>query len=340
MSPKHRFYTSFDDTPDRLVRLLKSHRPQFISGEDLSNSLQISRTAVWKNVKKLRSLGYKIRSRPKSGYRLDSKTSLLLPWEITDGLQTETIGRKVYYFETIDSTQNFALSLASKPHENGSVVIAERQTRGRGRQNRKWVSPKGGIWLSILLKPNFEISQASLFPMLTSLALSLAIEKTLGLEPELRWPNDVTLNNKKVAGILVDGSIESNKIEYLVIGVGINFRVSPKYISKKITAESYGVATLVGRDHVASPVDFLQSFLVELEKFYNRMVSNEVVGIKKEWEKRSSTIGRTVKVLTPTGQIAGRAVGISDDGSLRIRTRGKIKKVAVGDIYRQSSMGR
>ena len=335
MSSKHRAYTSFDATPDKIVRLLKSNHPQFISGEGISKSLGLSRAAVWKGMKKLQSLGYKISSRPKLGYRLESKSALLLPWEVSDGLQTETIGRKIYYFDTIDSTQNFALGLASKPHENGSIVIAERQTNGRGRQNRKWVSPRGGIWLSILLRPNFEISQASLFPMLTSLALSLAIEKHLGLKPRLRWPNDVTLDNKKVAGILVDGSIESNKIDYLVIGIGINFRVSPKEISKKIAGHTYGVTTLVGRKSDEDSVRFLQVFLTELELVYNRMVSGNLSGFKKEWEKRSSTIGRNVKISSPGGQVAGRAVGIAPDGSLLVQSRGRRRKIMVGDIRHQ-----
>ncbi len=323
-----------------MVRLLKSHHPDFISGEEISKSLGLSRAAVWKTAKKLQSLGYKIRSKPKLGYRLESRSRLLLPWEITDGLQTETIGRKIYYFDKINSTQNFALDLASKPHENGSLVIAERQTRGRGRQNRRWVSPSGGIWLSILLKPNFEISQASLFPMVTSLSLSLAIEKMLSLEPKLRWPNDVTLDGKKVAGILVDGSIESNKIDYLVIGVGINFKVSPKEISNKITGRSYGVTSLVGKDSEANPVQFLQQFLLELEGMYYKMISGSISGIRHEWEKRSSTIGKNVKILTPGGRVVGRAVGISDDGSLLVRSNHKTRKVMVGDILQQSGSNR
>ena len=122
-------YTSFDQTTlDKIITLLKSHQSEFLSGEKLSKSLGLSRAAVWKNIKKLKSLGYKIESKQNLGYRLHPNDSLLFPWEISDGLQTDTIGRKIYYFDTIDSTQNFALELARKPHENGSVVIAERQT--------------------------------------------------------------------------------------------------------------------------------------------------------------------------------------------------------------------
>ncbi len=330
-------FTSFDDTLERVVRLLKSHKSGYISGEEISRSLGFSRAAVWKNIKKLKSLGYKISSRQNLGYKMIAKTGLMLPWEVSDGLQTETIGRKIYYFDTIDSTQNFALKLASRPYENGSIVIASRQTHGRGRQDRRWISPRGGIWLSILLKPNFEVSQTSLFPMLTALALAIAIEKKLKLKPELRWPNDVTLNNKKIAGILVDASIESNKIDYLVIGIGINFRIKPSTISKGIKgSKNYGVTTLVGEKSNEDSTVFLQSFLEELERLYNNVIANNLHGIKKEWEKRSSTIGKNVKISTTTGMMTGKAVGIDDDGALLVSSKGKIQRLLVGDVYLQS----
>jgi BirA family transcriptional regulator, biotin operon repressor / biotin---[acetyl-CoA-carboxylase] ligase len=328
-------YTSFDQTQlDKIVRLLKSSRQEFLSGQQLSKTLSLSRAAVWKNIKKLQSLGYKIQSKKNAGYKLSAKTNLLLPWEVTDGLQTDILGRKIYYFETMDSTQNFALKLASRPHENGSLVIAEKQTHGRGRLNRKWLSPKGGIWISVLLKPNFEITQASLVPMMTSLALAIAIEKILKLKPKLKWPNDVTLNNKKVAGILVDAAAESNKIDYLVIGVGINFKIEPKLFAKVIKNSDnfYGITTLVGKNENANPIALLQVFLLELEQLYNKLMANSLDEIKSQWEKRSSTLGRNVTVSTPGGQVTGKAVGIDNDGALLISHRGKLQRLLVGDV--------
>jgi BirA family transcriptional regulator, biotin operon repressor / biotin---[acetyl-CoA-carboxylase] ligase len=326
-------YTSFDETPlDKIVTLLKSHQSEFLSGEKLSKSINLSRAAIWKNIKKLQSLGYQIESKPKIGYKFKSKTGLLLPWEISDGLQTETIGRKIYYFETIDSTQNFALELSRKPHENGSVVIAQQQTNGRGRLNRKWISPKGGIWLSILLRPNFEIFQTSLFPMMTSLALAIAVEKKLNLNLELKWPNDLYLKGKKVAGILIDASIESNKIDYLVIGVGINFRISPNKLSKLIkNQKKYDITTLIKENKEGDPVCLVQQFLFELEGLYNKVISNPK-DIRVEWIKRSSTIGKNVTATTITVKLKGRAIGIDESGALILSSKGKIRHVLAGDI--------
>lgn len=338
LSKKQHAYTSFDETLDKMVRLLKSHRSEFLSGEEMSRILGLSRAAVWKKIKHLQSLGYKIRSRPRAGYRLDSKTILMLPWEISDGLQTEVIGKKIYYFDIIDSTQNFALKLASRPYENGSVVVARRQTHGRGRQNRKWISPSGGIWLSILLRPNFEVSHVSMFPMLVSLALGKAIEKVLGLRPKLKWPNDLTLKNKKVAGILVDASIQSNQIDYMVIGIGINFKIKPSVIYKKAknSRNFYGAASLVERDKDSDPVALLQAFLYELEQIYYKVVEKNLDGIKDEWKKRSSTIGTSVNISTPDREIKGRAIGIDDDGALLVSSRGVTHRLLVGDIVHQT----
>ncbi len=326
-------YTSFDETTlDKIVTLLKSHKSEFLSGEKLSQTLALSRAAVWKNIKKLKSLGYKIESRPKIGYRLRKKTDLLFPWEISDGLQTDIIGRKIYYFDRIDSTQNFALELAQKPHENGSVVIAQRQTQGRGRLNRKWISPKGGIWMSILLRPNFEPSYTSLFPMATSLALAVSMEKTLNVKTELKWPNDITINGKKVAGILIDASIESNKIDYLIIGIGINFKINPGTISKSIRQKNYGITTLVKKDQDGNPVELIQQFLLELEETYNKVMINSVGTIRKEWMKRSSTIGKNVTATTTTGTMKGKAVGIDKTGALLLSNKGNIQRLLAGDI--------
>lgn len=326
-------YTSFEQTTlDKIVTLLKSHQSEFLSGEKLSKSLSLSRAAVWKNIKKLQSLGYKIESRPKSGYRLQQSTDLLVPWEVSDGLQTDIIGRKIYYFGTIDSTQNFAIELAKRPHENGSLVIADRQTQGRGRLNRKWVSPKGGIWMSILLRPNFEPSYTSLFPMATSLALAVSIEKTLKIKTELKWPNDVTIKGNKVAGILIDASVESNKIDYLIIGIGINFRINPGTISKSIKQKKYGIATLISKDQGTRPAELVQQFLLELEKTYNNILTGNVGTIRKEWIKRSSTIGKNVTITTTTGTLKGKVTGIDKTGALILSRNGIVQHVLAGDM--------
>jgi len=328
-------YTSYDNSSlVKIVTLLKSHKSEYLSGQDISEPLMLSRAAVWKHVKKLQSLGYKIDSRPKLGYRLTKTTELLLPWEVRDGLETKLFGKRIYYFDTINSTQNFAMELASKPQENGTVVIAEKQTQGRGRLNRNWISPSGGIWMSVILRPEFEISASSFFPIISSLALGIAIEKVLKIKPQIKWPNDLTIDDKKVAGILVDASVESGRIDYLILGVGINFRIDVKKIEKTIknTGNYYGVATVASKYNKTNPAQLVQAFLLELERLYNLFLDGKSEYIIKQWTKRSSTIGKTVSITSSHDPIHGRAIKIDKDGALVISSKGKSQRVLVGDV--------
>jgi len=290
--------------------------------------------AVWKHIKKIRELGYKIESKQKLGYRLESSTDMLLPWEITSGLKTKIFGKQVYYFDSIDSTQNQAMKIASDETSNGAVIIAEKQTSGKGRSGRKWISPKGGIWFSIILHPKFDISVITLFPLASSLALSNAIEKTLNIKSDLKWPNDITIKGKKVAGMLVDASLESNKIENLILGVGINFNVDTKQIEKilKNTPNFYGVTTLSEQNKTIKPILLIQSFLMELEHIYHLLNIGETRKIIKDWTKKSSTIGQNIELNTDEGKVRGKAIKIDYDGALVISENKKIRRITSGDI--------
>jgi len=325
--------TSFDDFSFlKILSFLKAHESEFLSGQDMSDILKISRVAVWKDIKKIRLLGYKIESKQNLGYRLVDSSELLLPWEITQNLNTKFLGKRVYYFDSTDSTQNFAMEIASNDKENGTVVISKKQTGGRGRMKRKWKSPTGGIWMSIIIHPKFDVSYTTLVPIATSLALCMAIEKILKIKPELKWPNDVTLKGKKVAGVLVDTSIISNEIENVVLGIGINFKIKPHELASTIkkTPNFYGVATLVKKNEKALPL--VQQFLYELENVFQLINSGRIKKIKSEWTKRSSTIGRNVSIITSEGSVNGKAVKIDSDGALIISKGKKAEKILVGDI--------
>ena len=329
-------FTSFDHFSFlKILSLLKAHQPEFLSGQDMSDTLKISRVTVWKDIKKIRSLGYKIESKQNLGYRLLDSSELLLPWEVTQNLNTEFLGKRVYYFDTIDTTQNFAIKIASNGDENGTIIISKKQTGGRGRMKRKWKSPAGGIWMSIIIHPKFDISHTTLVPVATSLALCIAIEKILKIKPELKWPNDVTLKGKKVAGILVDTSIVSNEIENMVLGIGINFKIKPNEIANtmKKTPNFYGVATLTKKNEKALPL--IQQFLYELENILQLISSGHIKKITSEWTKRSSTIGRNVSVVTNDGKLNGKAVKMDSDGALIIYRGKNSKRILVGDLTHQ-----
>ncbi len=315
----------------RVLSFLKSHDTEYLSGQDLSDVLKISRVAVWKHIRRIRDLGYGIESRQKLGYRLESGTDELLPWEVTSGLGTESVGRKAYYFRSTDSTQSQAARIASEGAADGTVVVAGRQTGGRGRNGRRWVSASGGIWLSVILRPSFDASVITLFPMAASLALARAIRGSTGVRTELRWPNDLTVDGKKVAGMLVDASLESNRVESVILGAGINFRVDAGEVERELagTPNFYGAASLGSKER---PLAMVQSFLEELERVYFQMNAGRTGGIVRDWTGMSSTIGRDVEIGTAGGVVRGRASRIDGDGALVVVGDGGSERVMAGDV--------
>ena len=328
-------YTSFDNVG--LVKVLsffQTHDAEYLSGEDLSDVLKISRVAVWKHIKKIQTLGYKIESKQKLGYRLIDNTEKLLPWEITRDLKTQLIGKRVYYFEEIDSTQNFAQNIAADKKENGTIIIAEKQTSGRGRLDRKWTSPKGGIWFSLIIHPKFDVSSSTLIPILSAVALSKSIKSVLDIETEVKWPNDITMNGKKVAGVLVDASFQTNSIDYLILGIGINFDIDAKKLEKRLTKTPnfYGIDSLRGKEDKTPPKKLLKEFLLQFEKNLFQLDKGEKSKIIKEWTKRAAGIGKKITINTSNGKISGISQGIDNDGALKIKTRNEIKKIYVGDV--------
>jgi len=328
-------YTSFDNVG--LVKVLsffQTHDSEYLSGQDLSDVLKISRVAVWKHIKKIQTLGYKIESKQKLGYRLIDNTEKLLPWEITRDLKTKLIGKRVYYFEEIDSTQNFAQNIAADKKENGTIIIAEKQTSGRGRLDRKWTSPKGGIWFSLIIHPKFDVSSSTLIPILSAVALSKSIKSVLDIETEVKWPNDITMNGKKVAGVLVDASFQTNSIDYLILGIGINFDIDAKKLEKRLTKTPnfYGIDSLRGKEDKTPPKTLLKEFLLQFEKNLFQLDKGEKSKIIKEWTKRAAGIGKKITINTSNGKISGISQGIDNDGALKIKTRNETKKIYVGDV--------
>ncbi|MGY5142830.1 MAG: biotin--[acetyl-CoA-carboxylase] ligase [Nitrosopumilus sp.] len=317
----------------KVLNFLKTHDTEYLSGQDLSDVLRISRVAIWKSIKKIEELGYKIETKQKVGYKLVEKPKTIFPWELSSGLKTKFMGHTIYYFDEIDSTQRFSHEIANKEN-NGAIIIATQQNSGKGRIGRKWVSRNGGIYFSAVLFPKFDISFATVFPMAASLALAKTIEKLCEIKPELKWPNDVTIKGEKVAGILVDVSLQSNKIDYLILGIGINFDINEKEVQKELkkTPNFYGVKSLGEFSKNIKPVKFLQTLLQEIETIYFQLESKEIEKITKEWTKRSSTIGKNIKIPTEEGIIQGKATRIENDGALVVENKNKSSRIIAGDV--------
>ena len=257
-----------------------------------------------------------------------------MPWEIIRDLKTEVIGKRVYYFEEIDSTQGFAEQIASDKKENGTIIIAEKQTSGKGRLSRKWMSPKGGIWFSLIIHPKFDVSSSTLVPIASAVALSKSIKSVLGVKTEVKWPNDITMNGKKVAGMLVDASFQANNIDYLILGIGINFDIDAKKLEKRLskTPNFYGINSLRKKGDETPPKLLLKEFLIQLEKNLSYLDNDEKSKIVKEWTKRAVGIGKKITINTSNGKISGISKGIDNDGALRLKTSKEMKRIFVGDV--------
>lgn len=300
----------------------------YISGEELSHRLGITRSAVWKNIHNLINDGYEIIAVPHLGYKLVKLTNKLLPQEISWGLNTKFIAREIFYFDSLPSTMDKAMELGLKDAPEGSLVVAETQTKGRGRLGRHWVSPKyKGVYFSLLLRPKIIPQQASVLTILIAVSAIEAIQKITGLSPSIKWPNDIMLNNKKLGGILLEMNAETDLVKFVVIGVGVNVNSPKTSLAPNSTCLDEESALKVER------VSLLQEILKQIESNYSAFSHEGAKNILERWRRASSTLHSRIKVSYQEESIEGEAVDIDVDGGLLVRNdSGFIEKVMAGDV--------
>ena len=322
--------------------VLKALREQkHISGEELGQRLRISRTAVWKHINKLREIGYHISSAPRRGYTLISAPDLLLPEEIQVGLHTDVFGRKIVFYQELNSTQEAAKGLAQQGEAEGSVVIADSQTHGKGRLGRKWSSPPHhGIYFSIILRPKLEPSQAVQIPLVAGVAVAQAVEKTTSLDPKIKWPNDILTGGKKVGGILTETSAEIDVIGYVVLGIGLNVNTPKSLFPEEIEKSATSLAEECGE--TVSRVKLLQVLLFELELLYKQFTRFGFEPIREKWKHLSNTMGAWVELFeTENSRVEGKAIDIDRDGALLVQKMdGSVQRFIAGDVTLKSPRGK
>ena len=320
-----------------ILKMLKKAKGRYVSGKSISRKTDVSRAAICKHVSALKKYGYAIASRKGQGYKLVKPSNKLLPWEIGNGLKTQLVGREIHHFGVIDSTQDLAIKLAEENVPEGSVVIAEKQKRGRARVGRKWSAPEGGIWLSIILRPKIPTAESTILPLAVSLAVCNAMRSVCKVNAKLKWPNDVIINGKKVSGILAEMSCEADRINYVVIGIGINANVNIRKIESAIrgTAGYYGATSLM--KEVGKEVDriaLVRKILAELEDVYLELEKEGSDMIIQAWKNLSATLGTNVTVSLNEMCFEGKAVDIDYDGALLVKLpNGNIKRIVAGDVY-------
>lgn len=303
-----------------------------MSGEDLSRELKISRTAVWKHIRSLRNEGYVIDSSTRKGYLLRETLDRLLPAEIGASLRSLRLGRRVVFEKEVDSTNRLARDLANSGAVEGTLVVAESQTAGRGRKGRKWFSPPGqGIYVSLILRPRFQPVEAPKMTLLAGVALAETLIPIVPSRVTIKWPNDVLAGGKKVAGILIEIGTEIDAIDYMVVGVGLNVNTPPGRFPADLRKRATSLAAEVGRP--VPRAEILGAFLERFERYYDLVGSEGFGPVIRRWRELSGTAGRRVRVLSFDRSLEGDIAGIDDDGVLLLTgADGSVERVISGDV--------
>lgn len=301
-----------------------------LSGEALAGLLGLSRAAVWKRINRLKALGYSIEGSPRRGYLLLGLPDKLLPGEIIQGLKTRYLRGPIHHFETLHSTNDLAKELGSRDAPEGSLVVAESQTRGRGRLGREWDSPPGtGLYVSILLRPSLPPTEMPQITLTAAVAVVRALRRATGVAPGIKWPNDLLVDGKKLGGILTEMETESDQIRHLVVGLGLNINNREFPPPLDLTATSLALAT--GSSFCRREI--LRAWLEEFEALYDLFLNRDFGVILDEWRGYNVTLGQTVTVRQGPGEISGLALEVAGDGALLIRqSTGEVIRVTSGEI--------
>ncbi len=321
-----------NDNKKEIIKILRKSEGNPVSGQEIGEKLGITRAMVWKYIKALRKEGYDVRSSPKTGYILDSCPDKIDPEMLQNIIKTSLIGNDVRYYLELESTNNTAREIALGVPE-GTVILAETQINGRGRMGSEWQSIPGGLWLSLILKPSIPLENLSRITLVAGIAVTNAL-RNMGVDARIKWPNDVLVKGKKICGILTEVSAEIEKVDYVVLGIGINANVKLSDLKEDVRRNSTSIANEMGK-----PIDrtsFLASLLYELEQQYIRFKTRQFAEIVDEWINLSDTIGRNVRVKTPNILIEGKAIGITEKGALVVLDKNDKKHEIIAGNCRYS----
>ena len=315
----------------RILKLLRQQSQDYLSGEEISRQLAVSRTAVWKHIQELKNHGYEIEAHPRKGYRLKSRPDLLLPEEIRAGLATQLLGKHIVHFYDTSSTNNEAKRLAADDAVEGTIVVSEAQTLGRGRLNRGWFSPHGGgVWVSVILRPPFPPQEAPKCTLMAAVATVEAIREASGLNCGIKWPNDILWQGRKLVGILTEMSAEMDAINFVVLGIGINVSLQESDFPEEL--RNIGASVSMGAEREVSRVEVLQKLLERLEYWYQVVKQEGFEPVLEAWRRESVTLGQPVRVLAGEETYDGVAEELAEDGSLLVRTENGLRRVLAGDV--------
>lgn len=319
-----------------ILSFFAEHPGEFVSGEKMSEQLHLTRAAIWKHIQALKDEGYRIESQTKNGYRLLEAPLSLDEWVIKHKLGSSRLGRNIQLYEELGSTNDLAKEMIRRgEQQEGVVILAKRQSAGRGRLQRQWESPLGGIWMSILIQPHLPLADAAKLTLSSSIAVVDALKAELGLEVKIKWPNDLIYQGRKLAGILAEVVGEWNSVHTMIIGIGINAAFPASQLGPGTQATS--LQDILGRplDLNALVVKILQQMEAELE-YSERAGFATLAG---RWTQRAAGIGEEVELCGLHEAIRGTMAGITADGQLRLDTGHGVVDFAAGELRLRKDKG-
>ncbi|NLW47581.1 MAG: biotin--[acetyl-CoA-carboxylase] ligase [Firmicutes bacterium] len=321
---------------ERIIKVLKEHLGNYVSGETLAKISGITRAGIWKQINQLREMGYEISSSPRKGYCL-TKTPELNPFEILEGLKTKRFGREIHFQPETDSTNRWAKRLAVEGAVEGGLCLAESQTQGRGRLGRSWFSTPGkGLCFSLVLRPKINPSELAGMTILTAVSMAQAIYNVTKIQVQVKWPNDLVFDGRKLAGILAEVNGEADMINYLIIGLGLNVNQRAEEFPDELKPLVASLQMIKGSD--LSRRMILQEFLRIFEINYDRLPNGSLLEIVAYAKKNSATLGKTVRINQGYHRtLSGEAVDLDDDGSLWLKEpSGSMIRVYAGEIIQNT----
>jgi BirA family biotin operon repressor/biotin-[acetyl-CoA-carboxylase] ligase len=310
-------------TDAQILIALRAAGSGFVSGAELSQRLGLTRAAIWARVEELRAIGYDISANPHQGYKLLDVPDVLCADDLVGLVSSnKVVGRDIRVFEKTNSTNDIIEKLARDGVQEGAVVFAESQTRGRGRLGRKWLSPtRRGLWFSVLLRPDIRLQAATQLTVAAATALVRAIRDQTGLSPEIKWPNDILIRERKVAGVLTELTAELDHVRHLTLGIGVDVNLSPSEFPPDLRKLATSLKIESGR-HV-NRIDLAAAILRD----------GRFDAVADEWQRQCATIGRRVTIHMGPHRYQGHAEALDDDGALLLRTEhGRLERVVGGDV--------
>lgn len=314
---------------DKILSLFRSNPDAFLSGQEISQQLSISRAAVWKQVELLREQGFEIEAQRSKGYRLLDGPDLLLATDIEKDLSCSYLGKTLICLPEIDSTNARARQLAEEGAAEGTVVIADRQSAGKGRLGRRWESPSAvNLYCSILLRPQIPVQQAPQLTFLSAVAVAETLKQLYRLDAKVKWPNDVLVSGRKIAGLLNEMSAETEQIHFVILGIGVNLNMTSRQFPTELNYPATSVLLETGQ-RVDRAV-FIRDFLQRLDSYYGEFLGEGFVPIRRRWEALCDMMNLRVRV---DERLVGTVVGLDSDGALRLQLdNGHVERIMAGDV--------